>query len=146
MAGAKRVTEEALSWVVGGLFLYAGVLKLLRPDALLVDIQSYQLVPYRLAYLASYYLPALEIICGAGLLYRGLRRESATLLFLLTAVFILALAAAWVRGLDISCGCFGGTDAKANYPLLIGRDVLIAAACLAVLWLQRSTQSNEAFL
>jgi uncharacterized membrane protein YphA (DoxX/SURF4 family) len=136
MAGAKRVTEEVLSWIIGGIFLYAGVLKLLRPDALLVDIQSYQLVPYRLAYLASYYLPAMEIIAGAGMLHRWLRRESAFLLLALTAIFIFALTAAWLRGLDISCGCFGAAQAKAKYPILIGRDSFICVGIIFVLWVQ----------
>lgn len=143
MAGAKRITEEVLSWVIAGVFIYAGLLKLLRPDALLVDIQSYQLAPYRLAYLASYYLPALEIVAGAGLLHRWLRRESAFLLFALTLVFTFALATAWARGLDISCGCFGKSRTQANYLLLISRDVLLAFGCGAIARVSRGRDCSS---
>lgn len=144
MADSKRVTEEVLSWIIGSIFLYAGVLKLLRPDVFLLDIQSYKLVPYRVAYFASYYLPALEIMAGVGMLNRRLRGESTLLLCVLTNVFIIALGVAWVRGLDISCGCFGGAQAKANYLLLIGRDLLIAAACVVLIYIKHLRGSCNA--
>lgn len=143
MAGTKRVIEEGLSWVIGGIFLYAGALKLLRPDILFIDLQSYQMLPYRVAYVSSFYLPSLEIFAGVGVMHRWLRQEAAWVLVGLMVVFIIALATAWLRGLDISCGCFGGAASRVNYALLIGRDVLMAAACIFVLYSRSSSNSNE---
>jgi len=143
MANTKRIIEEVLSWGMGGLFIYAGVLKLMHPEVFLTDIGSYKLVGYRMAYVASFYLPALEIVAGLGLLMRRFRREAAWLLSALMLVFLIAITTAWLRGLDISCGCFGGAGAKTSYPLLVGRDLLIVTACFGVIYLQPSSKSNE---
>jgi putative oxidoreductase len=132
MAGASKVAV-ACAWVIGALFVYAGALKFWRPDLLLADIESYRLLPYRLAYLWSYYLPALEIVGGVALYHRAWRRVAAGLLLALCIVFIVALFNAWARGLDISCGCFGGAETKANYPALIGRDLLLASGLVWIL-------------
>ena len=128
MAGAKIIIREIVAWLVGGVFIYAGLRKGLRPDLFLADIESYHLVPYRLAYATAYGLPALEVVAGLALLYRPYRRAGTWMLFGLTVMFIVALGQAWWRGLDISCGCFGKAEVAANYPWLIGRDVLLVAA------------------
>ncbi len=132
MASARKIGVLALALALAAVYLYAGVLKLVRPDALLADILSYRLVPYRMAYLAAFLLPAVEIVAALALLFPATRREAAWTLAGLTTVFTLALASAWARGLDISCGCFGASDTTANYPWLVGRDLLILAACLVL--------------
>lgn len=131
MVGSEKI-RILCAWLLGGLFLYAGGLKLLRPDLLLTDIVSYQLVSYRFAYVVSYILPAVEILAGGALFFRSRRVFAASLLFALTFVFILALGSAWARGLDISCGCFGKSASKANYPWLIGRDVVLLLMSLYI--------------
>lgn len=141
MAGRAKLIENLTGWLLAALFLYAGSFKLLHPDALLNDIQSYNLVPYRMAYLGAYLLPALEIAAALGLCIPRLRLESVWIVTVLTVVFIVALASAWGRGIDISCGCFGKAEAKANYPLLIGRDILILIACGVVIRLSRLKKS-----
>jgi putative oxidoreductase len=134
MAGAKTVSfiREMVAWLVAGLFVYAGLRKGLRPDLFLVDIESYHLVPHHFAYIAAYGVPALEVVAGLALLYRPYRRAGAWVLLGLTVVFIIALGQAWGRRLDISCGCFGKAETVANYPWLIGRDMILA---LALGWL-----------
>ena len=134
MAIATKIKEGVVVWLLGVLFLYAGALKLMHPDALFTDIQSYDLVSYRVAYLGAYGLPALEIVSALGLFFRCFRREAALVLAVLTMIFIIALTTAWVRGIDISCGCFGKPGAITNYPLLVGRDVLIIICCGFVLF------------
>jgi hypothetical protein len=47
--------------------------------------------------------------------------------------FIVAIAAAWLRGLDISCGCFGSSEGETNYLWLILRDLLIVGGLLYIL-------------
>lgn len=140
MAGTRKITLLCLAWAVAAVYLYAGGIKLVQPDALLADILSYDLLPYRLAFLGAFFLPALEVVAGIGILLRRFRRESALILLALTAVFIAALASAWMRGLDISCGCFGKSEVEADYLFLIGRDLLILAACAGVLFLDKPKQ------
>ena len=136
MADARKVIGGSLAWGIGGVFIYAGVLKFMNPPALLADIESYRLVTYRIAWLGAALLPALELVCGAALFSRVFRREAAMILGVLTVVFMIALASAWLRGLDISCGCFGASRAQAGYPLLIGRDLLLGAGLGAIVFLE----------
>ena len=131
--------------VLAGLFVYAGVIKLIQPGTFLSDIESYRMMPYSLAWLVAFYLPPLEIICGLGLLVPKLCKPSALILLLLMIVFIIAITVAWARGLDISCGCFGGAGEKANYLWLIIRDILFIVAlvfCLKRFNLQQHTTQN----
>jgi len=122
-----------VAFVMGGLFVYTGAVKMMQPDTFLGDIESYRMMPYSLAWMVAFYLPLLEILCGLGLFWSKTRQASALVLLGLMLAFIVAIAAAWLRGLDISCGCFGGDAKKANYVWLIGRDLLIAGALFFIL-------------
>lgn len=145
MAGASKVTL-AFAWVIGALFVYAGALKFWRPDLLLADIETYRLLPYRLAYLFSYYLPALEIVVGLALYHRTWRKVAAGMLLALCAVFVFALFSAWARGLDISCGCFGRSENRDNYLALIGRDLLLGSGCLYIVKFDKGRKTVSARL
>ena len=109
------------------LFTYAGVIKMIRPDKFLADVESYRMIPYEMAWLVSLYLPPLEIVSGLSLLIPIFRKVTAGLLLLLMGLFVIAIAVAWARGLDISCGCFGSSKMETNYVWLIFRDLLIIA-------------------
>ena len=136
MADARTIIVRLLAWGIGGIFIYAGALKFMNPSALLADIDGYRLVPHPIAWLGAVLLPALELVCGAALFSRICRREAAKILWLLTVVFMVALASAWWRKIDVSCGCFGVANAQAKYPLLIGRDLLLGAGLAAVILLE----------
>ena len=82
---------------------------------------------------AAFYLPYLEILCGACLLLRRWQAGALALLGGLMLVFIAALASAWGRGLDIACGCFGADGEPGHYGLALARDLALLAA-LGWLW------------
>jgi len=123
----RRVLLERLEWgavlVLSGLFLYAGVMKLLDTGQFYRDIQSYRMTPDVLSWWAAHYLPWLELVAGVALFLPKFRLPAALIFAGLMSVFTLALLSAWSRGLDISCGCFGSSTAKANYPWLVVRDL-----------------------
>ena len=81
------------------------------------------------------FLPWLELILGLGILLPAIRRTSAALIGLLLFIFIVLHTSAWVRGLDISCGCFGSEtgEAASDYRWLILRNALLLGATLLVL-------------
>jgi uncharacterized membrane protein YphA (DoxX/SURF4 family) len=139
----KRWSVVGARLVVGGLFIYAGWLKARDPGALIADLWNYRLLPEGSAYWIAALMPYLEIVAGLALI-TGLQRRGAHLVLgAMLLVFILALGAAWARGLEISCGCFGvGTAETSNYPLLIGRNLgllaLVAWSALAAERLRRS--------
>ncbi|PLX82196.1 MAG: DoxX family protein [Desulfuromonas sp.] len=92
--------------LLGGLFLYAGLLKSIDVSAFAGDIANYRLLPYSLNYLVAATLPYVEVLAGVLLIVNRKVRPAALLLGLLTLVFMAALASALYRGLDIDCGCF----------------------------------------
>jgi putative oxidoreductase len=129
----RRAISWALRLGLGGLFLAAGVLKLLDPAGFATAIGNYQLVPALSAVLAAT-LPAIEIVVGLGLLVmpRSWRAAAGLGVALLMALFTIAAVSAVARGIDISCGCFGAESGRINV-LTIARDLaLLAAACLVV--------------
>lgn len=130
----RRWGKTALRIAVGVLFVYAGVLKALEPTAFLKSVEDYQILPHAAAVAATFYLPYLEIFCGAGLALKRLQAGALALLGGLMLVFIAALLAAWTRGLDIDCGCFGSGDGTAHYGLDLARDVAILAALGFLAW------------
>jgi len=143
MARLRLIIQWTFILILAGVFIYAGSIKMSRPDLLLLDIQSYDLVSYRIAYMGALLLPSLEIVTGLGLLIRSIRKESSLILISIMLVFIAALLSAWSRGLDISCGCFGQSEIKANYPLLVARDVALILSLSIVLLIDRKNVASN---
>lgn len=125
---------------IAGLFLYAGILKILDPEQLATDIESYHLVPEIVVPYFARFLPCLEMLCGLALLLRKFYFGALTVLSGLTAIFIGALAISWARGLDISCGCFGGHSGEAQYDWWITRDLVLLAVLGYLLWIEYTKQ------
>lgn len=140
MARITKVIPPLLITVIGGLFLYAGVLKAIQPAEFATDIDHYHLLPWRAAAFFSLYLPWLEIISGGSLFFAKTRRAALWLLLSMTSVFLMALLSAWARGLDIRCGCFGSADAGSPIPIAVLRDLAILGAIVYLLWRDRGTE------
>ncbi|HWZ93592.1 MAG TPA: MauE/DoxX family redox-associated membrane protein [Opitutaceae bacterium] len=117
-----------------GVFLVAGVLKVLDPAHFAADIDHFRLLPYFMVAPLALYLPWLEIICGLAVFTGAWRRSALGLLFAMNVVFIAAITSAWMRGLDIRCGCFGAAStAPLAYDLAF--DVVL---CGVLFWLLRA--------
>lgn len=116
--------------VVGGVFIYAGVLKMLDPVQFAGDIDNYQMLPWMLSAVLGFYLPWLEIACGLTLILRFLPRGGLAILIGLVVVFIGATIAARVRGLDITCGCFGHASQHWSFPAHMAVDLSILAGLI----------------
>ncbi|MFZ2503434.1 MAG: MauE/DoxX family redox-associated membrane protein [Nocardioides sp.] len=124
--------------IVGGVWIVAGALKLPDPAGSVRAVRAYELLPEAVVPLVGYALPAVEIAVGLALVVGFLTRPAAVTSAALFVVFIVGISAAWARGLQIDCGCFGGggfdADATAKYPWEIARDVglLALSAFLAI--------------
>lgn len=159
------VLWRILDVVVAALFIFAGLSKMFDLDALLADIthlrlgdawvhlqqlsvaspvefasgiDNFKLVPWPVSVALAFYLPWLEIFCALGLLFRLLYRGALTLLITLMAVFTLAITAAKVRGLDITCGCFGHASQHWSFPSHLATNLTILAALLALIYSSRA--------
>jgi len=79
-------------------------------------------------------LPFLEILLGIYLILGLFTRTAAWAAVILLGIFDLAIASAVVRGMTVSCGCFGPTDASVTTWPEVARDAVfvILAAVVAL--------------
>jgi len=124
-----------LAGVIGLVFIYAGALKAWDPVTFTRDIQNFHLVPWWLGVRLAFYLPWLEILCGAALVTNFLRWGATGILTVLTAIFIGATVAAKVRGIDLECGCFGSGLKNLTFTWHLAIDLVLFAGLLALLLL-----------
>ena len=118
--------------IVGGIFVYAGVVKVLNPVQFANDIENYKTLPWFVSVRLAVYLPWLEIFCGLALIFRFLYRGGLLILTALILVFIGATIAAKMRGLDIACGCFGHASKNWNFSTHLVLDLLILLAAVVL--------------
>lgn len=110
--------------IVGGVFVFAGVVKLLDPASFAQDIANYQAFPHWTWNLAAAIVPVTEVFAGLAVLVGFKRRAAALVLGSLTLAFIGLILSVIMRDIDLSCGCFGeaAEASEVGWPLLI-RDV-----------------------
>lgn len=129
--------------VVGGVWIVAGALKITDPNTSIQAVKAYELLPTSVVEPVGYLLPALELVVGLALVLGVMTRGAAAISALLFVAFIIGIASAWARGLEIDCGCFGGggadPDASSDYPWEIARDVGLLLLSGFLVW-QRSTR------
>jgi uncharacterized membrane protein YphA (DoxX/SURF4 family) len=130
-------------FVVGGVWLVAGLLKLPDPDENVRAVRAYELLPESMVPLVGHALPVVEILLGACLLLGLLTRGSAALSAVLLVGFIVGIGSAWARGLSIECGCFGGgagpaQNAQDKYPWEIARDAALLLLSAWLVWRPRT--------
>ena len=108
--------------VIGGLFVFAALAKLLPvdtytlmgttvktvgPQQFYFSIRAFDILPDHLARLGTFAIPWTEGLAGLFLIFGLWSRAAAWLLSLALAAFIAAIISALQRHLSVSCGCFG---------------------------------------
>ena len=125
--------KRVLAILIGGLFVYAGIVKVIDPVEFARDIDNYKMLPWSAGVWLALYLPWLEIFCGLALITRVLFRGSVFIVTGLMTLFIVISVVAKARGLDVSCGCFGHASAYLNFSWHLVLDFLLLGGLL-VLW------------
>jgi uncharacterized membrane protein YphA (DoxX/SURF4 family) len=125
--------------VVGGTLLAAGLSKFSDPAGNVRAVRAYDLLPEVVVPTVGHALPTVEIVIGLFLIVGLLTRVFAALAGLFFLAFIIGIASAWARGLEINCGCFGSSGVPANpqrqYAIDIARDLgLLALSAWLVIW------------
>ncbi|HSA96592.1 MAG TPA: MauE/DoxX family redox-associated membrane protein [Acidobacteriota bacterium] len=105
--------------VLGGLFVYAGAVKVLAPLDFAQNIRNYDLVGQSLSFVAAVILPWLEILAGAFLIAGIWKRGAAMTISGLLVFFIVLTVLTMIRGLDVDCGCFGAISRKAGLGVIL---------------------------
>lgn len=127
---------------LAAVFLAAGILKLRDPSGFADGIAGFQLVPVSLIIPLALGVPLFEILTGVGLLGRRFRSAGALAAAGLAAAFTVLYAAAWLRGLDVSCSCFGGL--RLMQVSTSGGLVRAAALLVVAAWVMREERRRRA--
>jgi putative oxidoreductase len=155
----SRIVWRIVDVIIGGIFIFAALTKIFVLDQLIADlghlrlgsmivdfqnlrfadpvqfandIDNYKILPWTICVGLAFYLPWLEMFCGFALILRRLYFGGLSILTGLVAVFLVATIAAKVRGLDITCGCFGHASQNWNFPAHLAVDLAILGALLAL--------------
>jgi len=119
---------------VGAVFIWAGALKIGHADVFAAQITAFGIVPHALIAPLALLLPLFEIVLGGYLIAGLYTRVAAVIAAIQLAIFAAAIASAVMRGLSLSCGCFGpGDKTVTSWPEVV-RDVAVAAVAVFVAW------------
>lgn len=133
--------HRILALLFGGLFVYAGLLKLRDPARFLIDIRSFDMLADPYAAWLALGLPWLEVLCGLAVITGMFRKGGLLLLNLALIGFFIAISIAKSRGLNIQCGCFGESDSTSDYSELFVRDGVLLCIGLVLVWLHRARRN-----
>jgi uncharacterized membrane protein YphA (DoxX/SURF4 family) len=146
--GGRRADLVGLAarLVLGIVLLVSGGLKVTSPAVSARAVRAFQILPFEFAGYVGYALPIVEIIVGLLLVVGLFTRASAAVGGLLMVAFVIGIASAWMRGLTIDCGCFGGGGTIGAAQTQYGRDILRDGALAGcALWLVIRSRSTFSF-
>jgi len=128
--------QFAVRIIMGGLFIYAGLGKILTPLEFAASIYNYKLLPEMMIGLAAVTIPWVEFLSGTALLI-GIKIKGASLsISTLLIVFISILIISAARGLDVDCGCFSGVERHVGW-LAISEDLAMLTGALFIYFFDR---------
>lgn len=114
--------------VLAVVLLRSGLAKFQNPYAFLIAVYRYEVVGPSASLAIAILLPAVEMALGVCLVAGVLLRGATLVTCLISLTFIAAIISVMVRGLEISCGCFG-TSSEA----LVDQNTLWRAIALFLL-------------
>jgi uncharacterized membrane protein YphA (DoxX/SURF4 family) len=147
----------ALGWfgflarmVVGIVWVWAALAKLPDPAGSVRAVRAYDLLPEAIVPTIGHGLPMVEVLVGAILVLGIFTRPTSVVSSLMFVAFVIGIASAWARGLQIDCGCFGGggfdASATSKYPWEIARDGGLLLLSLYLVWRPRTPLSVDNLL
>lgn len=136
-----------LRLALAAVFLYAGFGKAVDPHLFGVEIARYRMVPHDFINAMAVILPWIELVVGVTLLLGLWVRAGALTCAGMLVVFMVAIGLALKRGLDISCGCFGGGDDAAHLSqATLWRDLFWLAWAVHVWFFDEGVLGLDGFL
>ena len=131
----SRLFLRLLGLCLGAIFVYASLDKIAYPDRFADILHDYDMLPLMLVNAFALVVPWLEMVTGLTLILGVWHRAAGLLATALAVAFLVSIAQAQIRGLDVECGCFdltGLSATKANWGLFL-RDLGLLAGS-ALLW------------
>jgi uncharacterized membrane protein YphA (DoxX/SURF4 family) len=128
-----------LIWLVqiflGTVFVLSGISKFLGGSQFRDTLAAMELVPPPLSEVFAYLLPPLEVVAGLSVILGWWWTTALGTLAGLVTLFALMLSLyRWRGGRQVVCGCFGDFQTKSSTLSLIGRNLLLLALLLMVMY------------
>lgn len=138
-----RIVRLVLAILVGAVFVYAGVMKARDPLRFASDISNYAMISWPLGVRVAFFLPWLEIVCGAALIFQRYFSGAIALIAGMIIAFLFATIWARAHGIDVSCGCFGtaSSNLTLTWHLVLNGALLLALG--ALWWLRERGDSSR---
>lgn len=131
----NRTLPLFASLILGGVFVYAGFVKILHPASFAEAVYRYQILPDIFINLTAIVLPWLEFFLGIFLVLGFWMPGSVILSNILMVCFLGASIFNVLRGLDISCGCFSTGAVESSLDIwTILRDTFFLATAVFLLY------------
>lgn len=101
------VFDAIVTWIFGLVFLITGFPHWSNPYYFLGSIYAYKLVAPGVGQVIAMTMPLIQLVLALCFLMRTFLDASHLVTLFLLSCFATVQTSALVRGLDISCGCFG---------------------------------------
>jgi putative oxidoreductase len=129
---ALGIAVLVLRVAIGLVFVLAGASKIGHAPEFAAQIAGFRLLPQAVIAPLALGLPFLEVLLGGYLVVGLFTRASAWTAALLLALFDGAIASAVVRGMSVSCGCFGPGDKTVTTWAEVARDAVLVVIAVVV--------------
>jgi uncharacterized membrane protein YphA (DoxX/SURF4 family) len=126
--------QRVLRLTIGGVFVYASLDKIIRPDRLAEIIVGYQILPPDLVNISAIWLPYLELLVGVLCLLGIWLRACSILLAGLSILYLGAIFSTLARGIPLVCGCFSVSSQDFKTWGSLWQESLLLLGCI-LLWL-----------
>jgi putative oxidoreductase len=141
----KRYLFWTFRLLIGGIFLYAGLEKILDPFDFSVALYNYRLFPdFWLGGMAAT-IPWVEAMAGLFLIIGFDTKGAAALTSFLLLIFIGLIVISAIRGLDIDCGCFGSLERKVGVQAIL-EDTFLLVISMSVLLLEKNALNLQGLI
>ncbi len=128
---------------IASVFIFSGIEKITSPEKFADAILNYKLFPIFSINLIAIIIPWLELFIGVLLLFGIWIKENSMISFILLILFTVLVATTMLRGLDISCGCFGTKFAQKVGLLKIGENTILMVISYIVFQFESRIKKNE---
>jgi len=126
-------------WLLSGIYIAAGAMKIADPMAFARAITDYDLLPETLVPAVAVLLPWWEVVAGVLAVIGRWRGGAIALMAGMSTVFLAAGVVSLARGLSPECGCFGPLSGRLGATTLLVELAVLAAG----VWLFRMETRDQ---
>ena len=132
--------------VLGGIFFWAGIVKIPNLELFSYTVRAYNLLPEFLILPVAILVPWLECVIGLCLVVGFWTHASTLIASSLLITFASALGTKIYQGVNMSCGCFGFGTERGSLEWILSQDVLLLSFALVLFWKQKIPFSLDGYL